>query len=233
MKRWRLAKIKKALREVSNKGWIKGRRKGDTGVGEALEHELGLKESNIALPDFGIMELKSQRINTKSMTTLFTKKPEGITNKEIRARFGYKDREFPEVKCLRQTIKGGKKNKRDFWCKIDRQNGRMLIKKNRITIGYYSLEFLEQKAREKIGDGLIFVLADIKKENGNEFFYYKKAYLLKDIDPSKFLMHSKYDIRLGVYRTGIKKGLPHDHGSAFRLFQKSFPDVFKIRRSLL
>lgn len=233
MQRWTLPKIKKVLKKVSNKRWIKATRMGDTGIGETLERELELKENNISLPDFGIMELKSQRANTKSMITLFTKKPEGITNKEIRKKFGYKDKEFPKIKCLRQTIDGGKKNRRGFWYKIDKKNNQMLIKKNRLTIGYYSLAFLEQKAEEKIGDGLIFVLADTKKENGKEFFHYKKAYLLKDIDPLKFLSYSKYDIRLGVYKTGLKKGLPHDHGSAFRLFQKSFSEIFKTRKRLL
>ena len=55
------------------------------------------------------MELKSQRLNTLSMMTLFTKSPEGITNAEIRKRFGYPDPEFPKIKILHQTISDGKK----------------------------------------------------------------------------------------------------------------------------
>ena len=163
MQKWTLPKIKKALEELNKKGWVKSQRKHDTGIGKTLEEELGIPENNIALPDFGIMELKSQRINTQSMMTLFTQKPEGTTNTEIRKRFGYKDKEFPKVKCLRQTIVGGQKNALGFHCEIDRKNDRMIIKKDGIEIGYYPLSFLEKKAVEKIGDGLILFLADSKK----------------------------------------------------------------------
>lgn len=228
-----LKTLKKELQEIKKQGFIKSHRVGDTGIGKTLEDELGIPENNIALPDFGVMELKSQRINTQSMMTLFTKSPEGITNKEMRKRFGYKDKKFHDIKCLRQTIIGNKKNAKGFYCEINRKAGKMFIKKDGVRIGFYSLSFLEEKAIKKIGDGLILVLANTKKERGREFFHYKKAYLLRDIEPVKFIKHLRYDIRLGVYRTGPKKGLPHDHGSAFRLPQKSIPHLFKVRKRLL
>src|SRR3989339_2187904 len=107
MKKWTLAKIKKELTTLKELGWIKSNRKHNTGIGKTLEDYLKIKENNIALPNFGIMELKSQRINTISMMTLFTKSPEGITNSEIRKRFGYPDKEFPKIKILHQTISDG------------------------------------------------------------------------------------------------------------------------------
>jgi len=229
----KLKTLRNKLKEVKELGFVKTHRVGDTGIGKTLEDLLGIQENNVALPDFGVMELKSQRINTQSMMTLFTKSPEGVTNKEMRKRFGYRDKEFPKIKCLRQTIIADKKNAKGFHCKINRRAGKMFVKKDNVKIGFYSLEFLEEKAIEKIGDGLILVLADTKKKKGREFFHYKKAYLLQDIDPVKFIKYLKYDIRLGVYRTGTKKGLPHDHGSAFRLPQKSIPQLFRIRKKLL
>lgn len=233
MKQWTLLKIKKALKNLNKKGWIKSKRRHDTGIGKTLEEELGIQENNIALPDFGIMELKSQRVDTQSMMTLFTKKPEGITNKEIRKRFGYKDEEFPKIKCLRQTMIGGQKNAQGFNFKIDRRAGKLFIKKNGAKIGFYLLAFLEAKAIEKIGDGLILVLADAKKVRGQEFFHYKEAHLLQGIEPIKFIKYLRYDIRLGVYRTGPLKGTLHDHGSAFRLPQKSIPYLFNTKKRLL
>ncbi|OGI62734.1 hypothetical protein A2W78_00055 [Candidatus Nomurabacteria bacterium RIFCSPLOWO2_12_40_14] len=107
MQKRTLTQIKKDLKELSEKGWIKSNRKHNTGIGKTLEDYLGITENNIALPDFGVMELKSQRINTISMMTLFTKSPEGITNSEIRKRFGYPDPEFPKIKILHQTISDG------------------------------------------------------------------------------------------------------------------------------
>ena len=76
----------------------------------------------------------------------------------------------------------------------------------------------------------------MQKEKGQEYFHYTEAWLLKDIDPKQFLALSKYDIRLGVYRSGKNAGKPHDHGSAFRLTRLSeitFPLLFKTHKRIL
>ena len=233
MQKRTLKQIAKSLKELSEKGWIKSNRKHNTGIGKTLEDHLGIKENNIALPDFGVMELKSQRVNTVSMMTLFTKSPDGITNAEIRKRFGYPDKEFPKIKILHQTITGGKRNAMGFQATIDESEGKLLILKKGKLVGHYDLEFLRKKAVEKIGNGLILVRAETKKIHGHEYFHYKDAYLLKEIDPTKFLAYSKYDIRLGVYHSGKNAGRPHDHGSAFRLTEKALPLLFKIRRKII
>jgi len=233
MEKRTLGQIKIALREISKKGWIKSNRSHNTGIGKTLEDYLNIKENNIALPDFGVMELKSQRLNTLSMMTLFTKSPEGITNTELRKKFGYPDSEFPKIKILHQTICDGKKNGMGFQATIDEKQGKLLILKNKIMIGYYELAFLKQKAKEKIGNGLILVRAETKKIRGHEYFHYRDAHLLKEIDPVKFLAHSRYDIRLGVYHSGKNAGKPHDHGSAFRLLEKDFPLLFKVQKKIL
>ena len=150
MQKRTLAQIKKALKELSEKGWIKSNRSHNTGIGKTLEDYLGITENNIALPDFGVMELKSQRAGTSSMMTLFTKKPEGITNAEILKRFGYPDPEFPQHKILHQTITNGKKNERGFHCKVDEKQGKLLILKNRTVLGYYELDFLRIKVLRKL-----------------------------------------------------------------------------------
>lgn len=233
MQNWTLPQIKKALKDISERGWVRSNRLHDTGIGKTLEDLLKITENNIALPDFGVIELKSQRINTPSMMTLFTKSPEGITNAEIRKRFGYPDSEFPNIKILHQTIDDGRKNAMGFHCKIDKKQNKLFILKNKTAIGYYNLNFLKQKAIEKIGNGLIMVLAKNRKKRKHEYFHYKEAYILKDIDPAKFLLHSKYDIRLGVYHSGKNAGKPHDHGSAFRITEKSIPDLFQTKKRIL
>ncbi|OGI57367.1 hypothetical protein A3B85_00155 [Candidatus Nomurabacteria bacterium RIFCSPHIGHO2_02_FULL_37_13] len=233
MQKWTLGKIKKDLKSLKKLGWIKSNRKHNTGIGKTLEDHLKIKENNIALPDFGVMELKSQRISTISMMTLFTKSPEGITNSEIRKHFGYPDKEFPKIKILHQTISGGKRNGMGFQATIDEKHGKLLILKKGKLLGHYSLAFLKKKATEKIGNGLILVRAETKNMRGHEYFHYKDAFILKEIDPTKFLAHSKYDIRLGVYHSGKNAGKPHDHGSAFRLTEKSLPLLFKIHKQIL
>ncbi len=89
------------------------------------------------------------------MMTLFTKSPEGITNSEIRKRFGYPDPEFPKIKIIHQTISNGR-NAMGFHMTIDQSQGKLLILKRGKLLGHYRLAFLRQKAVEKIGNGLIF-----------------------------------------------------------------------------
>ncbi|MCL4392106.1 MvaI/BcnI family restriction endonuclease [Patescibacteria group bacterium] len=233
MQKWTLTKIKKSLKELSMKGWIESNRRHDTGIGKTLEDHLGIKENNIALPDFGVMELKSQRIGTPSMITLFTKSPEGITNAEIRKRFGYPDSEFSRIKILHQTIDNGKMNSMGFHCKITEKQNKLFIMKKDEVLGFYDLDFLKQKAIEKIGNGLILVLAESKEEDGKEYFHYEEAYLLRNLDLSKLLSYSKYDIRLGVYHSGKNKGRFHDHGSAFRIEERSISKLFSLRKRIL
>lgn len=67
-----LTEFKKAFTEVRKRGWVKSLRRGPTGIGHTLEQILGLEENNIAFPDLGLIELKSHRIGSSSLITLFT-----------------------------------------------------------------------------------------------------------------------------------------------------------------
>jgi hypothetical protein len=68
----KLEEFKKQFKQLKEKGFVKSRRKGPTGVGHTLEVEIGLKENNLDLPDIDDYELKGHRINSSSMITLFT-----------------------------------------------------------------------------------------------------------------------------------------------------------------
>jgi len=60
-----LKAIRAKFKELRDKGFVPSVRRGPTGIGHTLEHELGLHESNIALPDFGSIELKSFRLGSR------------------------------------------------------------------------------------------------------------------------------------------------------------------------
>ena len=62
--------------KICQMGWIKTHRSGPTGIGKTLEDLLGIVENNIDGPDFGDYELKSCRLNSNSMLTIFTKTPQ-------------------------------------------------------------------------------------------------------------------------------------------------------------
>ena len=65
-----------SYKKICAQGWIKTHRPGPTGIGKTLEDLLGIAENNIDGPDFGDYELKSCRLNSNSMLTMFTKTPQ-------------------------------------------------------------------------------------------------------------------------------------------------------------
>lgn len=70
-------------RKIKEMGWIRTHRAGPTGVGKTLEDLLGIEENNHDAPDFGEYELKSCRVNSQSMLTMFTKNTAASESKYI------------------------------------------------------------------------------------------------------------------------------------------------------
>lgn len=64
------------LKEISEMGWIKNVRHGNHGgIGNTLEDLLGITENNLPIPNAAEWELKAQRLNSSSLTTLFHTEP--------------------------------------------------------------------------------------------------------------------------------------------------------------
>ena len=65
-----LKELIKRLEKLRDKGFVETIRIGPTGIGHLLEKELGLDETNIAIPDIGgRVELKATRRNVNSLIT--------------------------------------------------------------------------------------------------------------------------------------------------------------------
>jgi len=64
------------LKEIANSGWIPNARDGNNGgIGNTLEDLLGIQENNLPIPNANEWELKTQRLKTSSLTTLFHTEP--------------------------------------------------------------------------------------------------------------------------------------------------------------
>lgn len=102
------------LKEISAMGWIENSRHGNHGgIGNTLEDLLGIEENNLPIPNAAEWELKTQRLNTTSLTTLFHAEPSPTALKFVPAvflpNFGWKHQEagnkHPKTeKSFRQTI---------------------------------------------------------------------------------------------------------------------------------
>lgn len=217
--------------KVKNLGFHPSKRSNSTGIGKTFEDLIGVAENNLKEPDLHGFEIKSQRNLSESYVTLFTKSPtmpKGA-NTYLRENYGSFDSYYPDIKVLHTSIFCGKFNthisKASFSLKIDYHNERLyiLVKYNGQTDDsvYYSFEQLK-KAIKKI-ENLAFISADTKIINGIEHFYFNQATIFSNfVSFENFLsLINKglimYDVRIGAYKTGEKKGKTHDHGSGFRI----------------
>ncbi|MEK7154173.1 MAG: MvaI/BcnI family restriction endonuclease [Patescibacteria group bacterium] len=222
-----IAELRKRLRLLKKRGFVSSLRSHNTGVGHTLEQFLGLSENNISIPDLGKLELKSQRRESASLITLFTKKPDDALNSRLLEKFGY-PREKDGLRVLHQTVIAQRKNKQGF--KLQDSAEKLKILKNREYVFSYNKKKLGSLFDNKFGKGIILVLAvSHKNSKGKESFHYQEAYILKGGNFNRFLRKLFYDIRIGRY----PDGRPHDHGSAFRAKKTDLPSIFRIYRKLV
>ena len=86
------------LKEISKLGWIPNARQGNHGgVGNTLEDLLGIKENNLPIPNASEWELKTQRLNSSSLTTLFHLEPSpraiGFVSQVLLPKYGWAHQE--------------------------------------------------------------------------------------------------------------------------------------------
>lgn len=129
--------IIKKLKEIRDLGWIKGARDGNVGgVGNTVEDLLGIKENNLPIPDAAEWELKCQRLNTTSLTTLFHVEPSPTALKFVPnillPNYGWPHKEagkkYPNNEMsFRQTISCKSVSDRGFTVVIDDIGEKILI----------------------------------------------------------------------------------------------------------
>jgi hypothetical protein len=125
------------LKEIAAMDWLPNGRKGNAGgIGNTLEDLLGIKENNLPIPNAAEWELKAQRINTTSLTTLFHIEPSpraiGFVPKVLLPLYGWPHGEAGKKygkneMSFRQTIHGGSRSDRGFKVVIDRKEKKILI----------------------------------------------------------------------------------------------------------
>ena len=141
------------LKEIRQIGWIKNRRHGNVGgVGNTLEDLLGIEENNLPIPNAAEWELKCQRLNTTSLTTLFHMEPSPRALKFVpnvllplygwphkKAGEKYSDSEM----SFRQTISALSRSDRGFTVIINKQEQKVLISFNSKEVSERHAEWLE------------------------------------------------------------------------------------------
>src|SRR3989344_359427 len=125
------------LKEISAMGFMPNARKGNAGgIGNTLEDLLGIKENNLPIPNATEWELKAQRLNSTSLTTLFHIEPSPrailFVPQVLLPKYGWAHQEGGKKyqkgeMSFRQTIHGQSRSDRGFKVMIDRKEQKILI----------------------------------------------------------------------------------------------------------
>lgn len=228
--------------EIKKMGWVESHRYNDTGIGKTFEDLMGITENNKRKPDFENIEIKTQRFDSNSDVTLFSLNPTHGKNRDIYNTYGVVgDTGYKE---FHTTLKSNKfntyKNDKGFKLEIKSNANRIdIIYKDfnsgaEKRIADYSFKNLK-KNFNKI-NVLAFIKAKSKKEQGHEYFKYDELILYTNTSFDIFLnlAESKivFEFRLGVYKSGKRKGKYHDHGNAFRCNERYLSELYNKRQVL-
>ncbi len=226
--------------KICDMGWIKTHRSGPTGIGKTLEDLLGIEENNIDGPDFGDYELKSCRINSNSMLTMFTRAPQPAkSNTYLRLKYGYSSDAYDnDSKVLHSTLSA------DRFVSVYNTGNQLKIvcDDNKISIAsqmgiedvYWTRDTLKRCFEKKYKNKFVYAKALSRGSGANEEFKFVEAYEVSGFDyyaMIDLLEQGKIyiDLRIGQY----PDGRTHDHGTGFRIREVDQPLLFHINRRIV
>ncbi len=235
--------LRKEFKKIRNMGWIPSVGEGSGSIGLTLEKLLQKEKENFEIPDFLGIELKAHKYWSKSLTTLFNATPDGMylfEIKRLQRNYGYPDRVLKDCKVLQGDVvatirqKIGKKyqfklevnykDKKVYLCIYQDLN---LIDKQT----FWTFSLLQEKLERKL-KCLSYVECIEKNIDGRQYFKYVNMklyqlrdfrYFLKAIEQGKITV----TFTIGVFRTGKRKGEIHDHGTAFRIYNRDLRSIFE------
>jgi len=224
--------FKRKLKTIKDMGWIVSKRRGNTGIGYTLETLLGIKENNLKDPDFGNIELKSQRKNASNKITMFTfnKTAWKIRQKDLIEKYGYID--TSGRKALYCTVNTNP-NPQGLFLKVEDEKLRLYHVDNTLIAEWKAIDLVETFKKKM--PALIVVRADnrINSEEKEEF-YFNEAYFLKNPDINNFIHFLCENIVVVDIRMYIKKnGVVRNHGTAFRIDEKYLYLCFADKERLI
>jgi hypothetical protein len=243
------------LRAIAAQGWIANARKGNSGgIGNTLEDLLGIKENNLPIPNAAEWELKAQRKNSASLTTLFHIEPSPRALQFIphvlAPKYGWRHQGagiiYPENEMsFRQTIHGQSRSDRGFMVIIDRVEQKILISFDASSVSPRHQEWLaEVEHRAGLGEldpQPYWGFADLEHKAGTKLLnaFYVQADIKKEND-IEYYRYNKVLMLQNFYFDGFLNAIEqakilvdfdartgHNHGTKFRLRQNCLPMLYE------
>ena len=249
------------LKEIASSGWILNARKGNAGgIGNTLEDLLGIKENNLPIPNAAEWELKAQRLNSTSLTTLFHIEPSPrailFVPQVLLPKYGWAHKEdgkkYPKGEMsFRQTIHGQSRSDRGFMVVIDRKEKKILISFDAGSVDIRHKEWLES-VKKRVGLGELdpqpyWGFDDLEHKAGtkllNAFYVQAEVKIEKKKEYykySKIMMLQKFSfegflkaLEEGKILVDFDARTGHNHGTKFRLRQDCLPMLYEKATEIL
>lgn len=243
------------LKEISAMGWIPNARHGNAGgIGNTLEDLLGIKENNLPIPNAAEWELKTQRINSSSLTTLFHIEPSPrairFVPQILLPKYGWAHKEDGKKyqkgeMSFRQTIHGQSSSDRGFKVVIDRNERKVLISFDAQSVDVRHHKWLTE-VKKRIGLGELnpqpyWGFDDLEHKAGTKLLnaFYVQAEVKKDkknefYHYAKVMMLQKFDfdgflkaLEEGNVLVDFDARTGHNHGTKFRMRQDCLPMLYE------
>ena len=249
------------LKEIAEMGWVPNVRHGnDGGVGNTLEDLLGIEENNLPIPNAAEWELKTQRINTTSLTTLFHFEPSPravhFVPRILLPLYGWVHREsgkkYPKGEMsFRQTIHGQARSDRGFMVVIDRRKRKVLISFDSGSVDVRHKEWLVS-VKKRVGLAEIdpqpyWGFDDLEHKAGTKLlntFYVQVE--VKRVRGKEHYLYTKITMLQKFSFDGFLKALEegkvlvdfdartgHNHGTKFRMRSGALPMLYEKQRVVL
>jgi hypothetical protein len=239
------------LHKIRGMGWIRNARQGNVGgIGNTLEDLLGIQENNLPIPNAAEWELKCQRVNTTSLTTLFHMEPSPrairFVPQVFLLKYGWPHQlagshyDTSEM-SFRQTISGLARSDRGFKVVVDRAEHKVRISFDATSVDPRHAAWLEiVAARAGLGElnpQPYWGFDDLRNKAGTKLLncFYVQAEVKRE-GKQEFFRYSKILILQGFNIEGLLGGLEqgyifvdfdartgHNHGTKFRLRQNMLP----------
>lgn len=236
--------LKNEFKRIKAMGYVKATRGGPTGIGKTFEDLLGKKEDTMELPDFHGIEIKTRRGYSKSYTTLFNYTPKGeqIVTKRLKDTYGHPDSVLKNFKVLNVSVQANcctfVSNRFLFKlevCKEEEKIYLVIYDKNFLLLEkkvYWEFHTLELKLKRKL-NYLAVVKAWTTNKLGVEYYKYYDInfYKLKTFDTFLKLVEDgtiRITLKLGIFRSGEKKGQLRDHGTSFEIQELDMEKLFDL-----
>lgn len=248
------------LRKIRDLGFIPNNRHGNHGgIGNTLEDLLGIEENNLPIPNAAEWELKTQRLGTTSLVTLFHTEPSPTALKFVPTlllpKYGWSHKNagstYPETEMsFRLTIHALAPSDRGFSVVVDKKSKKVLISFDSSLVSSRHANWLKS-VDDRIDTGQLspqpyWGFADLAAKAGtklrNSFFVQAKVKREKGQEFYHYQRILKLtNFSFDKFLQGLVEGFVlvdfdartgHNHGTKFRLRQNRLPDLYETAEEI-